>query len=72
MVGVKKLLAATAVLAAARDHEQIPLSSKPFLSSDYSCIHPPYKVHLVSRSPLVMYLEGFLTGGERSHLQNLA
>ena len=72
MVGVKKLLAATAVLAAARDHEQIPLSSKPFLSSAYSCIHPPYKVHLVSRSPLVMYLEGFLTGGERSHLQNLA
>ncbi|OAA33228.1 Prolyl 4-hydroxylase, alpha subunit [Moelleriella libera RCEF 2490] len=42
------------------------------LSSDYTCAHPPYAVHIVSKSPFVMYLEGFLTSDERLHLLQLA
>ncbi len=36
-----------------------------------TCNHPPYKVHLFSKAPLVVYLEGFLTPEERSHLQEV-
>lgn len=39
------------------------------VGSDYVCDHPPYKPLLVSASPLVVYLEGFLTAQERSHLK---
>ncbi|OAA57536.1 Prolyl 4-hydroxylase, alpha subunit [Niveomyces insectorum RCEF 264] len=35
----------------------------------FVCEHPPYDVHLVSSSPLVVYLAGFLTAAEREHLQ---
>ncbi|KAI0907220.1 2OG-Fe(II) oxygenase superfamily protein [Ustulina deusta] len=34
-----------------------------------SCQHPPYHSHLVSTSPLVIYLEGFLTPEEQTHLK---
>ncbi len=33
------------------------------------CTHPPYKVHKVSSSPLVIYLEEFLTPPEQEHLK---
>lgn len=39
------------------------------LSSAYTCEDPPYKVHMVSQSPLVIYITDFLTPFERSHLQ---
>jgi prolyl 4-hydroxylase len=39
------------------------------LMSNFVCEHPPYKVHLVSSSPLVIYIADFLTERERAHLQ---
>ncbi|RWA03041.1 hypothetical protein EKO27_g12065, partial [Xylaria grammica] len=33
------------------------------------CQHPAYQSHLVSTSPLVIYLEGFLTPEEQTHLK---
>lgn len=50
--------------------QQVPLSKD--LSTEYACIHPQYKVHLFSKSPLVMYLENFITAEEREHLRKLA
>lgn len=38
----------------------------------YECTHPPYKSHLLSKSPLVIYIENFVTDAERLHLQELA
>ncbi|KAK2001331.1 2OG-Fe(II) oxygenase superfamily protein [Colletotrichum falcatum] len=40
--------------------------------ADYACTHPPYKVHVVSKSPLVIYLADFLTPMERGHLLGMA
>lgn len=40
--------------------------------NDYECTHPPYKSHLLSKSPLVIYIENFVTAAERVHLQDLA
>lgn len=37
-------------------------------SSAYTCQHPPYQAHLVSSSPLVIYLPGFITPEECAHL----
>lgn len=39
--------------------------------ADSACRHPPYEVHIVSSSPLVVYLVGFITADERVHLQNV-
>ncbi|KAK0710808.1 hypothetical protein B0H67DRAFT_516433 [Lasiosphaeris hirsuta] len=39
------------------------------ISDNFVCQHPPYKVQLVSTSPLVIYLKGFLTEAERTHLK---
>lgn len=55
------------VLAGADPNRQIPLGGK-----DVSpCEHPNYKVHIVSRSPFVMYIENFITGEERAHLREI-
>lgn len=43
--------------------------SQVSLMSNFVCEHPPYKVHLVSHSPLVIYIADFLTERERDHLQ---
>jgi prolyl 4-hydroxylase len=40
--------------------------------NDFDCTHPPYKSHLLSKSPLVIYIENFVTDAERLHLQELA
>jgi len=56
------LLALSTHLTAAQD-AQIPLSS------DYVCEDPHYRVHMVSTSPLVIYIANFLTAHERAHLQ---
>lgn len=47
----------------AQDDAQVPLTS------DYVCEHPPYKVHMVSSSPLVVYITDFLTDHERAYLR---
>jgi len=39
------------------------------LKDDFVCQHPPYRVHMVSKSPLVIYITDFLTPDERVHLQ---
>ncbi|KAK3373655.1 hypothetical protein B0T24DRAFT_703467 [Lasiosphaeria ovina] len=54
------LIAAAAVLASAADAS----------TTAAECTHPPYRVYKVSSSPLILYLEGFLTPGERTHLLN--
>ncbi|KAK8077057.1 2OG-Fe(II) oxygenase superfamily protein [Apiospora saccharicola] len=42
-------------------------AQKPLVSTD-ECRHPAYQAHILSKSPLVIYLEGFLTPEERAHL----
>jgi prolyl 4-hydroxylase len=37
-----------------------------------SCDDPPYKIHILSKSPLVIYISNFITSKEREHLQELA
>jgi hypothetical protein len=44
--------------------EQVPLS-------DYTCTHPPYSIHIFSKSPLVIYISNFITAAERAHLQEV-
>ncbi|KAJ9149890.1 2OG-Fe(II) oxygenase superfamily protein [Pleurostoma richardsiae] len=46
-------------------------SSQALLNGNWTCTHPPYKVHLVSKSPLVIYIEDFITPKERAHLQEI-
>ena len=38
----------------------------------YECSHPPYKSHIVSKSPLLIYLSDFVTPEERAHLQEIS
>lgn len=56
------LLAISISMSYAREESQAPLAG------DYVCEDPPYRVHMVSQSPLVMYITDFLTERERSHL----
>ncbi|KAK8038494.1 hypothetical protein PG993_006905 [Apiospora rasikravindrae] len=42
-------------------------AQQPLVSGD-ECSHPAYQTHILSKSPLVIYLEGFLTPEERAHL----
>lgn len=53
--------------ATAHDTAQTPLNT-----DDYECTHPAYNVHLLSKSPLVIYLSDFITPSERKHLLELA
>jgi hypothetical protein len=46
--------------------EQIPQA--PLQDESYTCTHPPYKVHVFSKSPLVIYITNFITPEERAHL----
>lgn len=41
------------------------------LLSDFVCDHPPYKIRKVSASPLIIYIEDFLTVPERAHLKSI-
>ncbi|KAL1902999.1 hypothetical protein Sste5346_000911 [Sporothrix stenoceras] len=58
------LCALLSLLSFSHAKEQAVLSS----DSPYICQHPPYEVHLVSSSPLVVYLSGFITPEECAHL----
>ncbi|KAK3295514.1 uncharacterized protein B0H64DRAFT_441906 [Chaetomium fimeti] len=40
--------------------------------SNYTCPPNPYTVHVVSRAPLVLYIEDFLTLDERRHLLEIS
>jgi prolyl 4-hydroxylase len=57
-------LGGLAVIPGATASQQTVLK-KP---DNYVCEHPPYKPRLVSKSPLVIYLENFITPWERTYL----
>lgn len=61
------LLGLAAGTASAHSHGD---AQKPLASSD-SCKHPAYQSHIVSKSPLVIYLEGFVTTEEQEHLKEI-
>ncbi|KAL2129592.1 hypothetical protein VTI74DRAFT_7546 [Chaetomium olivicolor] len=42
------------------------------MTGEYVCEHPLYKVLVVSKSPLVIYIQNFITPSERTHLLELA
>ncbi|KKA26687.1 hypothetical protein TD95_001634 [Thielaviopsis punctulata] len=74
------LLAVLGAVRALADSAQIPVANSPAPAYDaayasapaaagsFECVHPAYKAHLVSRSPLVIYLEDFITPAERALL----
>jgi hypothetical protein len=65
------LIATSALLAGVfGDPPQEPLGQDE--DAPYVCSHPPYKIHIFSKSPLVIYIQDFLTKPEREHLQLLA
>jgi hypothetical protein len=43
----------------------------PLTDEGYTCTHPPYKVHVFSTSPLVIYITDFITPEERLHLLDI-
>lgn len=45
------------------------LDNAAIVPPDYQCFHPAYKIHLVSKSPSVIYITDFITPDERAHLQ---
>lgn len=45
-------------------------TQKPMVLGD-KCHHPAYKSHILSQSPLVIYLTDFLTAEERAHLVDI-
>ncbi len=69
-----RLLAALAAFAALGTFSRAVADGQaqvPLLGSDFVCEHPPYKVHIVTRSPLVVYIVDFLTPRERTHLRDI-
>ncbi|KAI0598666.1 2OG-Fe(II) oxygenase superfamily protein [Biscogniauxia sp. FL1348] len=74
MGGILKsiLLLAFAAAAATRahSHHEDDDAQRP-MALDASCQHPPYQSHIVSRSPLVIYLANFLTEAEQAHLREI-
>ena len=60
----------SAFIVAAAVFGRANASQKP-LADEYVCEHPPYTVSLVSKSPLVAYLQNFITLSERAHLQEV-
>ncbi|SPO03616.1 uncharacterized protein DNG_06299 [Cephalotrichum gorgonifer] len=65
-------MVAAALLSTGLSQEVEQQQQQPLTSDDYACVHPPYKVHLFSKSPLVIYITDFLTPSERAHMLNLA
>ncbi|KYK54001.1 2OG-Fe oxygenase superfamily protein [Drechmeria coniospora] len=49
-----------------------PAAPISIIPDDYTCVHPPYRAHIFSQSPLIVYLENFITPDERVHLQAIA
>ncbi|KAK1471715.1 2OG-Fe(II)oxygenase superfamily protein [Colletotrichum abscissum] len=67
---ISLLSTATFALAATLVVPVLSQDQKP--TSGYVCTHPPYKVHMISKSPLVVYIADFITAAERSHLLDMA
>ncbi|KAI6091728.1 hypothetical protein F4821DRAFT_225451 [Hypoxylon rubiginosum] len=66
------LLALAAGTANAHSHHHRENDAqKPMTSGDYVCQHPAYQSHIVSKSPLVIYLANFITKEEQAHLQEI-
>ncbi|KAF7521645.1 hypothetical protein G7054_g12386 [Neopestalotiopsis clavispora] len=64
------LCAVAAVLpVSAHSHDEDP-AQKP-LALSKNCHHPAYRSHILSKSPLVIYLTDFLTAEERQHLTEI-
>lgn len=63
------LLAAAATTSFAHSQDQDDKQKAIVLGE--SCRHPPYKTHMVSKSPLVIYISDFLTAEERDHLVDI-
>lgn len=63
------LRAGAATLALAHGHDEDP-AQKPLALSE-NCHHPAYGTHILSKSPLVIYLTGFLAAEERAHLTEI-
>jgi hypothetical protein len=64
------LCAIAAVLpVSAHSHDEDP-AQKP-LTLSKNCHHPAYRSHILSKSPLVIYLTDFLTAEERQHLTEI-
>lgn len=61
------LLAFAAASAQGSISHEDGASQKP-MGGDYACQHPQYQTHIVSTSPLVIYIENFLSEEEQSHL----
>lgn len=61
---LKRLLAA-ALISTVVSHD---VEQKTLTSDNYTCVHPPYKVQILTRSPLVIYLTDFITPEERAHV----
>ncbi|EXF85377.1 2OG-Fe(II)oxygenase superfamily protein [Colletotrichum fioriniae PJ7] len=61
---------ATFALAATLVAPVLSQDQKPI--PEYVCTHPPYKVHMISKSPLVVYIVDFITPAERLHLLEMA
>ncbi len=40
-------------------------------SGTFECRHPAYKPHIISTSPLVVYISDFVTAQEREHLRQV-
>ncbi|KAK3937812.1 hypothetical protein QBC46DRAFT_344184 [Diplogelasinospora grovesii] len=67
---VTTLAALNHAVAASSNNAQAPLLIDDD-DDDYVCTHPPYKVLMVSKSPLVIYINDFITPEERAHLQRI-
>ncbi|CAG8961931.1 hypothetical protein HYFRA_00014089 [Hymenoscyphus fraxineus] len=57
-------LLVNAVLVTASTSKQTALQSTP-------CEDPPYRIHVLSKRPLVIYISDFVTEKERQHVQEL-
>ncbi|KAH7347478.1 2OG-Fe(II) oxygenase superfamily protein [Plectosphaerella cucumerina] len=68
-----RLAAAIAVsLAIVSPVTAVETDQAPLINDDYVCTHPSYNIHLLSKSPLVIYISDFITPSERKHLLELA
>lgn len=65
------LLALAAASAHGKRSQEDGSSSQKPMGADYVCQHPQLQTRIVSTSPLVIYIENFLTAEEREHLLDI-
>ncbi|OTA96272.1 hypothetical protein M434DRAFT_392939 [Hypoxylon sp. CO27-5] len=73
MSSLRSILLLALAAGSANAHSHDGAAQKPLTSSesDYTCKHPAYQSHIVSKSPLVIYLENFITPEEQAHLREI-